>query len=81
MNPFRLIQFRGIFAGIFGIEMIMSCGDLSRVIDDWFLIGLLSGERISGWFLFIDISIMILFDMADFSEMFFKLLGGSESWK
>lgn len=81
MDPVRLIELRAISTDIFRVEVIVSSGDKRGVVDHWFLIKLLSGERISGRFLLVDISVLLLFYMAHFLEVLFELLRGGKSWK
>ena len=58
--------------------MIVGGGEMRGVIDDWFLIVLLAGKRISSGFLFVDIPVVILLDVAHFFVVLLELLSWCE---
>ena len=81
MNPIRLIELRGIPIRILWVKMVVSCGDESLVVDNWFLIGLFSRKGIASWFLFVYVTVLLLFGCAYFSKVVLKLLSWSEAWQ
>ena len=79
MNPVWLVKLGTIFTHILGIEVIVGSREMWSVVDDWFLIWLLSRKRVSGWFLLINISILVLLDVTNFFIVLFELLSGSKA--
>ncbi len=79
MHPIWLIELRGVLIGIFGIEVLVGGGEVGLVVDNWLLIVRLSRERISGWFCFVDVPVLLLFAVTALAVVVLELLCGCKS--
>lgn len=79
MNPVWLVELRAISTDILRVEVIVSSGDKGGVVDCRFLIGLLSGKRISGRLLLVNVSVLLLLYVTHLLEVLFELLSWGEA--
>jgi hypothetical protein len=61
--------------------MVVGGGDQHFVVNLWFFVGGLSGERVFGRFDVVEIAILFLLLGTHFFVVLFELLGGGESWQ
>jgi len=81
MDPVGLVQLRGVFRCVFGVEVVVGGGNKRFVVDLGLLERRLSWERVFSGLDFVYISIILLLFGTHLFVMFLELLGWSETWE